>query len=132
MPMSRKLRSPSAPPPCARACFALAVLVAVAQTGCDRLTGDPADRHARELLARHHCGTCHVIPGVPAAQGRVAASLDAFGRRSYIAGRIPSGDEQLARWLVDPQALVPGTPMPAMGVSAGDARVMAAYLRRQR
>ncbi|MET0334947.1 MAG: cytochrome c [Rhizobacter sp.] len=100
--------------------------------GCSRMSTDSADANARELLARHHCGSCHVIPGVPAAQGRVAVSLEHFGRRSYIAGRIPNDDAQLARWLMDPASLVPGTTMPAMGVSADDAQVMAAYLRRQR
>jgi cytochrome c2 len=128
--MSRKPRSLGVTTRSALHLFAL--LVVLASTACSRFTVDPADREARALLARHHCGSCHVIPGVPAAQGRGAVSLDAFGRRAYIAGRIPNTDEQLARWLMDPQALVPGTTMPAMGVSADDARAMAAHLRRQR
>lgn len=110
----------------------LACLVATGSAGCSRFSDDPADTRARALLARHHCGSCHVIPEVPAAQGRLAPSLEDFGRRAYIAGRIPNTEAQLARWLMDPQALVPGTTMPAMGVSADDARAMAAYLRRQR
>ena len=82
----------------------------------------------RELLARYHCGACHEIPGVAASRGRVAPSLDAFGRRSYIAGRIASDAATLARWIVEPAALVPGTLMPSMGASPDDARAMAAYL----
>lgn len=90
------------------------------------------DERGRQLLAQHHCGSCHVIPGVPAAQGQIAITLKAFGRRSYIAGRVPNTDENLARWLVEPAALVPGTAMPAMGVSPADAREMTAYLRSLR
>lgn len=55
-------------------------------------------------------------------------SLAAFGKRSYIAGHIPNRPDALARWIMQPAALVPDTLMPSMGVSLGDARDMAAYL----
>jgi cytochrome c2 len=55
-------------------------------------------------------------------------TLESFGRRSYIAGRVPNRPELLQRWLIEPASLVPGTAMPAMGVSKADARDMAAYL----
>jgi cytochrome c2 len=45
---------------------------------------------------------------------------------------VPNTDAQLQRWLVDPPALVPGTAMPAMGVTPADARDLAAYLRSLR
>lgn len=82
----------------------------------------------RALLAQYQCGSCHAIPGVPASQGRVAGGLKAWGQRSYIAGRLPNRPDVLAQWIVAPQALVPGTAMPAMGVSPADAQAMAAYL----
>ena len=103
-----------------------AVLLAAAACSLD---GTAETKRGRALLAQHHCGSCHVIPGVPAAQGQVAVTLQAFGRRSYIAGRVPNTDDNLARWLVEPASLVPDTRMPAMGVSPADAREMAAYLR---
>jgi cytochrome c len=121
-----------------RGCFgvmwhAAALLCAVAGAACSQpVPGNAETARGRELLARHHCGSCHTIPGVKAAQGHVAVTLESFGRRSYIAGRLPNTDENLARWLVDPAALVPGTLMPAMGVSAADARDMATYLRSLR
>jgi cytochrome c len=108
---------------------------ALATAGCapadkpaqtDPARGDP--EHGRRLLAQYQCGACHTIPGVPASRGRVASSLAAFGQRSYIAGRLPNRAELLAQWIVQPQALVPGTAMPSMGVSPEDARHMAAYL----
>lgn len=84
------------------------------------------------MLARYHCGSCHVIPGVPGARGQLAASLQTYGRRSYIAGRIANEPAALARWIVDPASVVPGTLMPNMGVAPDDARAMALYLGRLR
>lgn len=89
-------------------------------------TGEVARGQA--LTARYHCGSCHRIPGVPAARGTLAVTLEDFGRRSYIAGRVANTPEMLARWLHQPQAVVPGTLMPDLGVSRADAHDMAAYL----
>jgi cytochrome c len=90
--------------------------------------GNPAER-GRRLLAQYQCGSCHTIPGVEGARGQLATTLESFGRRSYIAGRVPNRDATLVRWIVDPASVVPGTLMPSMGVSAGDARDIVAYLR---
>lgn len=94
------------------------------------LIGDP--QRGRVLAERYHCGTCHRIPGVASAQGRLAVPLTDFGLRSYIAGRIPNRPELLARWIADPRSLVPDTAMPDMGVTDDDARDIAAYLGRLR
>jgi cytochrome c2 len=80
------------------------------------------------LLAHYQCGSCHQIPDVAAARGTLGPALESYGRRSYIAGQIPNRPDALARWIVDPASMKPGTAMPAMGVSAADARHMAAYL----
>ena len=94
-----------------------------AQAGADAARG-------QRLLAQYQCGSCHAIPGVAAARGMQGPSLEAFGKRSYIAGRIPNRADALARWISAPQSLVPDTAMPNMGVSNADARDMAAYLGR--
>lgn len=94
------------------------------------IRGDP--ERGRKLLSQYQCGTCHSIPGVAASRGRVASSLLGFGQRSYIAGRLPNRAELLAQWIADPQALVPDTAMPSMGVSPEDAHHMAAYLMELR
>lgn len=52
----------------------------------------------------------------------------AWSQRSYIAGRLPNRPDMLAQWISNPQALVPDTAMPNMGVSPSDAQAMAAYL----
>lgn len=92
-----------------------------------RVEGGSVGR-GRELLAQYQCGACHQIAGVAAARGQLAPPLDSFGRRSYIAGSVPNTPQSLARWLIDPPSLKPGTTMPAMGVSEEDARHMVAYL----
>lgn len=91
-----------------------------------RRTGD-ADE-GRALVAGYGCGSCHLIPGVAGARGRVGPPLDDFGLRHYIAGALLNTPENLAVWLIDPQAVEPGTAMPAMGVRPDEALHMAAYL----
>ncbi|MDP9895577.1 cytochrome c1 [Variovorax boronicumulans] len=113
-----------------------ALLLAALASGCELGERDlpyggapSAQRVAgQRLLAQYQCGSCHAIPGVPIAQGVVGPPLSAYGRRSYIAGHLPNRPDTLAQWIVAPAALVPGTAMPAMGVSPQDARDMAAYL----
>ncbi len=103
------------------------LLPAAIAIACSGAHAASAER-GRRLLAQYQCGSCHTIPGVASAGGRTAASLHGFGSRSYIAGRLANGPELLARWIVQPRALVPDTRMPSMGVSPADASDMAAYL----
>ena len=121
------------------ACIVPALLAAMAVSGCDAssaLTGDTEGRIAivgdpergLRVLGQYQCGSCHSIPGVPASRGVNGPTLDAFGKRSYIAGRVPNSAAALTRWIVAPKELVPDTTMPSMGVSPNDARDMAAYL----
>jgi cytochrome c len=91
------------------------------------LSGADPER-GRRIMSHYQCGSCHVIPQVPAANGRVGPSLEKYSARSYIAGRLPNAPHTLARWIESPASLVPATTMPDMGASAVDARDMAAYL----
>lgn len=91
------------------------------------MRADTVER-GRDLLVQYRCGSCHAIPGVPASRGTVGPPLDAWRHRSYIAGRLPNSPETVARWIVAPQALVPGTLMPSMGVTPAEAQAMASYL----
>ncbi|MGW8392545.1 c-type cytochrome [Pseudoduganella sp. HUAS MS19] len=88
--------------------------------------GDP--QRGKALLAQFQCGSCHFIPDVEAARGKAAPSLAEFGLRSYIAGRWPNQEANLVRWISAPRSMDPSTLMPDMGVSAEDARHIAAYL----
>ena len=102
-------------------------LAAALLCGCGAAPDAGAER-GRQLLAQYQCGSCHVIPDVPASRGRIGPPLERFGLRSYISGEIPNRPDTLARWIEEPAALLPGTLMPDMGASEADARDMAAYL----
>ena len=118
----------------ARPTLTLAVMLGLCCTGCDtgsspnQTRGGANALQGQRLLAQYQCGSCHVIPDVAAARGRQGPTLVAFGKRSYIAGHIPNTPEALALWIVAPTARVADTPTPSMGVSATEARDMAAYL----
>ncbi|HET8726379.1 MAG TPA: cytochrome c [Alphaproteobacteria bacterium] len=79
-------------------------------------------------VAAYDCGVCHVIPGVRSARGTVGPSLEGFGRRAYIAGFIPNRPGNLTTWIEDPPSLAPNTAMPDVGVTAEEAKHIAAYL----
>ena len=88
--------------------------------------GDPtAGRH---LIVKYGCGSCHIVPGVKEATGLVGPPLEHFSRRVYIAGEVPNNADFLIRWIEVPQAIEPGTAMPNLGVTEGQARSIAAYL----
>lgn len=108
--------------------LALIVLLA-ASTGCS--VASDAER-GRALAQQYQCGSCHTIPGVNAANGQLAVTLESIGSRSYIAGHVPNTDENLVRWIIAPATVVPGTLMPSMGVTPDDGRAIAAYLRQLR
>jgi cytochrome c len=88
--------------------------------------GDPA--RGRLAIRRYGCGTCHEIPGVGAATGHVGPPLTALGVRIYLAGRLPNTPDHLVDWIRRPQSVEPGNVMPDMGVTAGDATDIAAFL----
>jgi cytochrome c len=119
----------------ARALLAVAAVIAPAQlAGCrdDAAVaraiagGDP--ERGRLAIRRYGCGTCHEIPGAGAATGHVGPSLTALGARIYLAGRLPNTRDHLIEWIRWPQSVEPGNVMPDMGVTAGDATDIAAFL----
>jgi cytochrome c1 len=82
----------------------------------------------KAAIAEYGCGSCHVIPGIPGAQGLVGPPLTSFARRKYIVGALPNTPDNLIAWLRDPQAIEPGTVMPTIGLTEAEARDLAAYL----
>lgn len=88
--------------------------------------GDPAAGVV--AFQTYGCHTCHVIPGVRNANSLAGPPLTAWAERSYIAGKLANEPVHLIEWLRFPQQIEPGTAMPDMGVTAEDARHMAAYL----
>jgi cytochrome c len=88
--------------------------------------GDPV--RGKRTIVTYGCGSCHVIPGVPAAVGLVGPPLTDMADRRWVAGRVPNEPAALVRWIREPRAVDPGTAMPNLGVTEGEARDIAAYL----
>ena len=97
-----------------------------ARTSAASAVGDPVKGQA--LIVSVGCYTCHTIPGVDRAHGRVGPPLTEFGQRTMIAGMLPNTPTNLVRWIRNPQAIVPGNAMPDADLSDEDARNIAAYL----
>jgi cytochrome c1 len=111
-----------------------AALLCAALTACGREAPLPrgdiqgnADQGAIEI-DRAACGSCHIIPGIPGAHGLVGPPLDHFADRTMVAGLPPNTPDDLARWIARPQQIMPGNVMPDAGLSAAQARNIAAYL----
>lgn len=82
----------------------------------------------RVAIERFGCGSCHDIPGIRGADGMVGPPLTHWSQRRIIAGEMENSPEHLITWITMPQAVEPGTAMPNMGISDGEARDIAAYL----
>jgi mono/diheme cytochrome c family protein len=91
--------------------------------------GDPASRErGKTALSQYGCATCHDIPGVVGAAAPVGPPLAAISRRGAIAGLLANDLPGMLQWIREPQDVHPGSAMPDLGVTARDARDMAAYL----
>lgn len=124
--LSRRL-----PPPVGSAVAAMAIAVSI--SGCFSSTPDQKvaggnPQLGRAAIEHYGCGSCHAIPGVPNAVGVVGPPLGGIADRRIIAGVVPNTPDEMVRWIVMPQSIVPGNAMPNLGVSDGQARDIAAYL----
>ena len=91
-------------------------------------TGGDPDR-ALPIMLANGCAGCHMIPGVPGAQGLVGPRLDgSLAQRVYIGGSLPNTAPNLIRWLRKSREVSPRTAMPSTHISEQDARDVAAYL----
>jgi mono/diheme cytochrome c family protein len=88
--------------------------------------GDAA--RGKKILAQYACQSCHRIPGVTGSDVDVGRPLDGLARRAVMAGKLAPTQDNLVRWIRNPQAIDPQTAMPDMGVSERDALDISAYL----
>src|SRR5581483_9499211 len=94
---------------------------AMAMTGGDFQRGKAA-------ISNFGCGSCHTIPGIAGAEGRVGPPLQGIAGRMYIGGVLTNTPENLMRWIRDPKKIDEKTAMPVIGISESDAKDIAAYL----
>ena len=78
------------------------------------------------------CVNCHTVSGT-SANGRFGPDLTHLMSRDTIAaGAAPNTPENLRLWIRNPDALKPGSKMPAMGLSDQDVNALAAFLETLR
>ena len=123
------------PPPISLAALVLALAGAVVAAACGGPSREPPPQVPQgspelglQAIEALGCGSCHIIPGVKDATGLVGPPLIHWSGRAFIAGELPNNAGNLIRWLMDPPAVEPGTDMPDLGISAKQARDIAAYL----
>jgi cytochrome c oxidase subunit II len=86
-----------------------------------------------KLFSSKGCIACHSLQAVNAPKGMVGPNLANVGARLYIAaGTLKNTDENLARWIRDPQGIKKGVLMPSLGLTEADAQALAAFLRAHR
>lgn len=84
-----------------------------------------AGRHIFESTA---CVNCHAVTGT-IANGRFGPDLTHLASRDTIAsGAAANTHENLKLWIRDPDAIKPGSLMPAMNLTGGDLESVTAYL----
>jgi cytochrome c oxidase subunit II len=90
----------------------------------------PRYAEGEKLFTAKGCIACHSMVAVNAPKGMVGPNLANVGARSYIAaGTLKNTDENLARWIRDPQGIKKGVLMPNLGVTEAEAQALVAYLR---
>jgi mono/diheme cytochrome c family protein len=85
-------------------------------------------RRGRRILAQYACQSCHRVPGVTGSEVDVGRPLDGLANRRVIVGMLPATQDNLIRWIRNPQAIDPDAAMPNMGVTERDAQDISAYL----
>lgn len=91
---------------------------------------DPQYAAGEKLFMTKGCVGCHSLNAYEAPKGMIGPNLANVGARTYIAaGTLKNTDENLAHWIMNPQGIKQGVLMPNLGVNAGDAKALVAYLR---
>jgi cytochrome c2 len=90
------------------------------------VNGDPSRGEA--IFIQYGCGSCHSLKNVRGATGMVGPPLDGVALREVIGGHLANNPSNMEHWIQDPQHVSPGTAMPNLGVGAGDARDITAFL----
>jgi cytochrome c oxidase subunit 2 len=99
-----------------------------AQARAAAAPADPVAARGMQVVTQGQCAACHVVRGTAAA-GRAGPDLTHVGaRRSIAAGTLPMNRGNLQGWIVQPQALKPGTMMPTVTLEPADADAVAHYL----
>jgi cytochrome c oxidase subunit 2 len=92
------------------------------------LPADAVTARGMRIVTTGTCAMCHAVRGTRAV-GKPGPDLTHIGsRRSIAAGTLPMSRGALQGWIVQPQAVKPGTMMPPIPLSPADADAASRYL----
>ena len=118
--------------------FPLAISLISAFAMCTAACKPPPERNqsfptasaerGKRVIEKVGCASCHTISGIGWPQGRVAPQLRGLDGRALIAGEVSNSPENLAAFVRNAPAVIPGTTMPKMPLNEQESRDVAAYL----
>ncbi len=118
---------------------AIVLLVSLSGIGCDQQNSVASDADnpgqveiGKNRIAALGCASCHVVPGIPGADGIVGPSLDHIASRSYLGGVLANTPSNMSQWIQNPRQFSPKTAMPNLHIDAKDANDITAYLQEMR
>jgi cytochrome c oxidase subunit 2 len=90
-------------------------------------SASPLVKQGQALFTAKACAGCHsMYPALPLA----GPNLHHVGSRTHVAaGSLKNTDENLGRWIKDPQGWMPGVLMPNLGLTDEEVQALVAYLR---
>lgn len=90
--------------------------------------GPSSPARGKQLLTQYGCISCHRIPTVEGAKGKIGPALDHIGSHPMLSNKFPNDLATLTRWLQNPQSMDPDSSMPDLDVTPADARDISAFL----
>ncbi len=99
---------------------------------------DPVTRTGEDLFRSKGCVGCHTLAAKGGLVGLTGPNLSGIGTRTRLAGGwLPNTDENLAKWIQDPQQFKHGVTMRPKGnaepeITDAEAQALVAYLRTKR
>ena len=94
---------------------------------------DPQVEEGMKLFQTKGCIGCHTSSAMTPMKGMIGPNLSGIGSRKMIAaGWLPNTDENLKRWLHDPQAVKKGVGMIIPKLTDAEVDALVAYLRTKR
>lgn len=89
---------------------------------------EPAVEDGRKAFLAQSCINCHRVRGTPSGGTYAPDLTHLMSRTTLAAGIVPNNEENLRRWIDDPQSLKQGCLMPAFGLSPRDRDLIVDYL----
>lgn len=99
-------------------------IIAGAALVCFGASSAHAAPSGEDLFTRKGCIGCHTLKGHEGAEGQLGPDLSKIGKERNKGDLVP--------WILDPQAQKPGSAMPTLGLSRGEAEALADYLLTER